>query len=78
GSIEHSNDEAGMVWLERLKEHFPDMVWLNPAPVDEWRYTESIGIIREFVEDRMFPLTMGGLQQAIKALKDKKVKFERH
>ena len=78
GSIEHSNDEAGLVWLERLKEQFPDMVWLNPVHPDEWRYTESIGIIREFTENRMFPLTMGGLEQAIKALKDKKVKFERH
>ena len=54
------------------------MVWLNPAPIDEWRYTESIGMVREFMKDRMFPLTMGGLQQAIKALKDKKVKFEGH
>jgi len=78
GSIEHSNDEAGFVWLERLKEQFPDMVWLNPAPIDEWKYTESIGMLREFMKDRMFPLTMGGLQQAIKALKDKKVKFEGH
>jgi len=78
GSVEHSNDEAGFVWLERLKEQFPDMVWLNPAPIDELKYTESIGMVREFMKDRMFPLTMGGLQQAIKALKDKKVKFEGH
>jgi len=78
GSVEHNNDEAGFVWLERLKNQFPDMVWLNPAPIDEWRYTESIGMVREFMKDRMFPLTMGGLQQAIKALKDKKVKFEGH
>ncbi len=78
GSVEHNNDEAGFVWLERLKEQFPDMVWLNPAPIDEWKYTESIGMVKEFMKDRMFPLTMGGLQQAIKALKDKKVKFEGH
>ncbi len=78
GSVEHNNDESGFVWLERLKEQFPDMVWLNPAPIDEWRYTESIGMVKEFMKDRMFPLTMGGLQQAIKALKDKKVKFEGH
>jgi len=78
GSVEHSNDEAGFVWLERLKNQFSDIVWLNPAPVDEWKYTESIGMVREFMKDRMFPLTMGGLQQAIKALKDKKVKFEGH
>ena len=78
GSVEHDNDEAGFVWLERLKNQFSDMVWLNPVPIDEWRYTESIGMLREFMNDRMFPLTMGGLQQAIKALKDKKVKFEGH
>jgi len=78
GSVEHDNDEAGFVWLDRLKDQFSDMVWLNPVPVDEWRYTESIGMVREFMNDRMFPLTMGGLQQAIKALKDKKVKFEGH
>ncbi|MEE8298108.1 MAG: VWA domain-containing protein [Thermodesulfobacteriota bacterium] len=78
GSVEHDNDEAGFVWLDRLKDQFSDMVWLNPVPVDEWRYTESIGMLREFMKDRMFPLTMGGLQQAIKALKDKKVKNEGH
>ncbi len=78
GSVEHDNDEAGFVWLDRLKDQFSDMVWLNPVHVDEWRYTESIGMVREFMKDRMFPLTMGGLQQAIKALKDKKVKFEGH
>ena len=78
GSVEHSNDEAGFVWLERLKNQCADIVWLNPAPIDEWKYTESIGMLREFMKDRMFPLTMGGLQQAIKALKDKKVKFEGH
>ncbi|MCZ6865376.1 MAG: VWA domain-containing protein [Candidatus Dadabacteria bacterium] len=78
GSVEHDNDEAGFVWLDRLKDQFSDMVWLNPVPVDEWRYTESIGMVREFMKDRMFPLTMGGLKQAIKALKDKKVKYEGH
>jgi len=78
GSVEHDNDEAGFVWLERLKEQFSDMVWLNPVPVDEWKYTDSIGMLREFMKDRMFPLTMGGLKQAIKALKDKKIKFEGH
>ncbi|MCH7517441.1 MAG: VWA domain-containing protein [Candidatus Dadabacteria bacterium] len=78
GSVEHDNDEAGFVWLDRLKNQFSDMVWLNPVPIDEWKYTESIGMVREFMKDRMFPLTMGGLQQAIKALKDKKVKFEGH
>lgn len=78
GSVEHNNDEPGFTWLERLKTHYPDIVWLNPAPVKQWKYTESIGMVRKFMNDRMFPLTMGGLQQAIRALKDKKVKFEGH
>jgi len=78
GSVEHNNDEAGFVWLERLKNRYPDIVWLNPVPVPQWRYTESIGMVREFMDDRMFPLTLSGLKQAIKALKDKKVKFEKH
>jgi uncharacterized protein len=78
GSVEHNNDEPGFVWLERLKNHYPDIVWLNPVPVKQWKYTESIGMVKEFMQDRMFPLTLSGLQQAIKALKDKKVKFEGH
>jgi uncharacterized protein with von Willebrand factor type A (vWA) domain len=78
GSVEHNNDEPGLVWLERLKNHYPDIVWLNPVPVQQWKYTESIGMVKEFMQDRMFPLTLSGLQHAIKALKDKKVKFEGH
>lgn len=78
GSVEHNNDEPGFVWLDRLKTHYPDIVWLNPVPVKQWKYTESIGMVRKFMNDRMFPLTLGGLQHAIKALKDKKVKFEGH
>ena len=78
GSVEHNNDEPGFTWLERLKNHYPDIVWLNPVPVKQWKYTESIGMVKEFMKDRMFPMTLSGLQQAIKALKDKKVKFEGH
>jgi hypothetical protein len=78
GSVEHNNDEPGFVWLERLKSQYPDIVWLNPVPVKQWKYTESIGMVRKFMNDRMFPLTLSGLQKAIKALKDRKVKFEGH
>jgi uncharacterized protein len=78
GSVEHNNDEAGFVWLERLKTQFPDIIWLNPVPQEDWRYTQSIGMVREFMKDRMFPLTLGGLKHAIQALKDKKVKLEGH
>ena len=78
GSVEHNNDEAGFVWLDRLKSRYPDIVWLNPVPVPQWKYTESIGMVKEFMKDRMFPLTLSGLQKAIRALKDRKVKFEGH
>ncbi|MCC6713062.1 MAG: VWA domain-containing protein [Candidatus Dadabacteria bacterium] len=78
GSVEHNNDEAGFVWLDRLKTRYPDIVWLNPVPVPQWKYTESIGMVKQFMNDRMFPLTLSGLQKAIRALKDRKVKFEGH
>lgn len=78
GSVEHNNDEAGFVWLDRLKSRYPDIVWLNPVPVPQWKYTESIGMVKQFMNDRMFPLTLSGLQKAIRALKDKKIKFEGH
>ncbi len=78
GSVEHNNDEPGFSWLERVKKHFPYIVWLNPVYIDEWKYTQSIEMIREFMEDRMFPLTISGITEAIKALKDKRYRFARH
>jgi uncharacterized protein with von Willebrand factor type A (vWA) domain len=75
GSVEGYNEEAGITWLNRLKEHFPYMVWLNPTLPQYWAYTNSIGVIREFMEDRMFPLTLQGLSQAMKALRDKRMKY---
>ena len=76
GSVEHNNDEAGFIWLERLKKHYPYTVWLNPVHPDEWKWTESILMLKDFYDDRMFPLTLSGLQKAVKALKDKKYNFE--
>lgn len=76
GSVEHNNDEPGFTWLHRVKEQFPYLIWLNPVPLEDWRYTQSIDMLREFSEDRMFPLTLSGLYDGIKALKDKKFKFE--
>ncbi|MGB7291922.1 MAG: VWA domain-containing protein [Thermodesulfobacteriota bacterium] len=71
GSVEHDNDESGFTWLTRLKNQYPHMVWLNPVPVDYWRYTQSIQMLREFMENRMYPLTLAGIQDAIKVLKTK-------
>jgi len=69
GSVEHWNDEAGAAWMQRITQRFPRHVWLNPEPESHWDYTASIGITRQLVEDRMFPLTIAGLDRAIKALK---------
>lgn len=76
GSVEHHNEEPGFQWMQRIRDHFPYTVWLNPVPLEDWRWTESIGMLREFFEDRMFPLTLSGINDAVRALKDKKVKLE--
>ncbi len=76
GSVEHYNDEAGKIWLERLKARFPYIVWLNPNSEQYWTYSDSTHIIREVFEERMFPLTLGGLGEAMRALKDKRRKYQ--
>ncbi|MDY0066478.1 MAG: VWA domain-containing protein [Steroidobacteraceae bacterium] len=68
GSIEHWNEEAGAVWLQRLTRTWPHYVWLNPEAEQRWEYTPSVQITRDLLEERMFPLTLSGLDQAIKAL----------
>ncbi len=76
GSVEHYNAEPGIYWLERMKEHFPYMVWLNPTQAQYWEYTPSIALLRDIFEDRMYPLSLAGLTSAMRALKDRKMKFE--
>jgi uncharacterized protein with von Willebrand factor type A (vWA) domain len=76
GSVEHNNDEPGFVWLERLKNQYPDIVWLNPVPEEDWLYVETIQMLRKLMDGRMFPLTLSGISKAIKALKNRKLKFE--
>ncbi len=68
GSIEHWNAEAGAVWLQRVCAAWPHHVWLNPEPASRWELTQSIHITRQLVENRMFTLTLNGLDQAIRAL----------
>ena len=68
GSIEHWNAEPGASWMRRLTRTWPHHVWLNPEPQQRWEYTPSVQITRELIENRMFPLTLGGLDEAIKAL----------
>jgi uncharacterized protein len=68
GSIERWNDEPGETWLRRLLDAYPKAVWLNPVPEKYWTGTASIGMIRQIVEDRMFPLTLDGLDRAMRRL----------
>jgi uncharacterized protein len=69
GSVERWNDEPGKVWLRRLFEAYPRAVWLNPVPEKHWTGTASIGMIRRISEDRMFPLTLDGIDRAMRRLK---------
>jgi len=68
GSVEHYNEEAGAVWLKRMLEAFPKTAWLNPTPNDRWRYYESIGITQNLMNDRMYSLSLSGLDAAIRNL----------
>jgi len=68
GSVEHWNEEAGAVWMQRLRAHYPHHAWINPEPTERWDYTASIQLTRKLIEDRMFPLTPAGLDRAIRAL----------
>ncbi len=76
GSVEHYNEEAGLVWLERFRQQFPNLVWLNPTPVGHWRYSKSTQLIRDWSGNRMFPLTINGLEQAMKSLNNPKMVFD--
>lgn len=71
GSVEHYNEEPGQVWLQRMIEHFPYFVWLNPVAKSEWKYTQSIGMIQNIMKNRMFPLTIRGIEAAVEVLKHK-------
>ncbi|PST18190.1 VWA domain-containing protein [Rhizobium sp. JAB6] len=68
GSVEHWNKEAGEAWLNRMTGHFRKCVWINPVPENYWGYATSISMIRRLMSDRMYPLTLGGLERATKEL----------
>lgn len=68
GSVEHWNQEAGAVWLGRVVAQWPHAVWLNPVKQKHWSYTHSIGMIREIFLNRMYPLTLSGIEAATREL----------
>ncbi|RVQ69095.1 VWA domain-containing protein [Croceicoccus ponticola] len=71
GSVEHMNEEAGHVWLERVTHTYPACVWLNPEPQRIWDYTQSSKMVRQLMNDRMYPLTLDGLDDAMRELSRK-------
>ena len=68
GSVEHFNEEAGAVWMHRLTTTYPAAAWLNPVPEGQWGYSQSISILKELMNGRMFPLTLSGLDDAMREL----------
>ncbi|MEM7612527.1 MAG: VWA domain-containing protein [Pseudomonadota bacterium] len=68
GSVEHWNEEPGAAWLARLLRGYSKAIWLNPEPEQRWPYTPSVKLTRELMEERMFPLTVHGLDQGIRRL----------
>jgi len=68
GSVEHWNDEAGRVWLERILRSWPRAAWLNPVPEDHWNWTTSIQNVLRIMDGRMYPVTISGLERAMKSL----------
>ncbi|MBY0365887.1 MAG: VWA domain-containing protein, partial [Burkholderiaceae bacterium] len=68
GSVEYNNDEAGAEWLQRLTHAFPKYAWINPEPQGVWQYRQSIALIQQLMQQRMFPLTLSGLEGAMRLL----------
>jgi uncharacterized protein with von Willebrand factor type A (vWA) domain len=69
GSVEHWNEEAGAVWFKRVMDVFPRLIWLNPENPQYWEHTQSVQITQELIgRERMFPMTLAGLEQGMKRL----------
>jgi len=68
GSVEHWNEEPGQVWMQRVLDIYSKAVWLNPVPEKYWDYTPSVQMVKQLMADRMYPLTIGGLENAMKEL----------
>jgi len=68
GSVEHWNEEPGYVWMQRFMAKYKKLIWINPYPKDTWGYTASTAIVRELVEDQMYPLTLRGLEEGMRFL----------
>jgi hypothetical protein len=77
GSVDHNNEEAGSVWLNRITSHFDNCVWINPLEKGHWEMSSSVQITQDLMDDRMYTLTVGGIKEAIKNLMVKKLKSKK-
>ena len=68
GSVEYNNDEPGAEWLQRLTHAYPKFAWINPEPQGVWQYRQSIAVIQKLMSNRMFPMTLKGLEDAMRLL----------
>ncbi len=68
GSVEHWNEEPGAIWMDRVIDIYESAIWLNPTPERHWDYTQSIGVMKQLMNERMYPLTIEGLDKAMREL----------
>lgn len=68
GSVEHWNEEAGAVWIQRIMDHFDKVCWINPTPLDTWEYSNSVALTKRLVDDQMYPLTIRGIEEGMNYL----------
>jgi uncharacterized protein with von Willebrand factor type A (vWA) domain len=68
GSVEHWNEEAGAIWIQRMIDTFDKVIWINPTPHDTWEYSTSVALTQKLVEDQMYPLTIAGIEQGMNYL----------
>lgn len=68
GSVEHWNEEAGAIWMQRVLDTFDKVIWINPTPQDTWEYSTSVALTQKLVEDQMYPLTIAGIEEGMNYL----------
>ena len=68
GSVEHWNEEAGALWIQRMLDTFDKVIWINPTPQDTWEYSTSVALTQKLVDDQMYPLTIAGIENGMNFL----------
>lgn len=68
GSVEHWNEEAGAIWIQRMMDTYEKLIWINPTPQDTWEYSTSVALTKKLVDDQMYPLTVRGIEQGMNYL----------